>query len=125
MPPICRHGPGDPNCSSNRRTEYVYVDKPSKEPKTPDSKKFKLIDIKEINGNLVVKLLYPNCSKCSYEGNKVLVYLNKTIKDFVFWSTIDPHFRENKFFPQSTEAPGPDARFPASKVSYAEKAIKR
>jgi hypothetical protein len=86
---------------------------------TPDSEKFDVVDLVQVNKHLVIKLRYPNCSKCSYEGNKILVFLNKQERDVIFWKKVDPHFRNNtKVVYTKNEAPGPDARFPASEQGW-------
>lgn len=80
---------------------------------TPDNTKFKIEDIQEVEKHLVIKVSYLNCKTCSYEGNKVLVYLNTSITSVLKWRIIDPHFSDKK--PSSVkEAPSPNARFPAS-----------
>jgi hypothetical protein len=78
---------------------------------TPDSKNYEILEIKEVGRFLVMKLQYPNCSKCAYEGTKILVIESKII-DAVYWKEIDPHFRDEK--PTKIKAPSPIARFPAS-----------
>lgn len=126
----CRHGPGDTNCSSHpynvaaREAEYREEErrrqaKEELEAKryamTPDKEKYEIVDFKRVGPHLVLKVVYPNCSKCSYEGNKVMVFLNVSESDVVKWRVIDPHFRERT--PQQNsprEAPGPSARFPAT-----------
>jgi hypothetical protein len=67
-----------------------------------------------------MKVLYPNCSKCAYEGNKVMVFLNVNEVDVLRWRKIDPHFRDPKTSRSSKEAPPPAARFPASKEGWAD-----
>ena len=100
----CRHAAGDPNCSS-----YVAP------PPTPNPDQYEVVDAVRVGNHLVLKVLYPSCQKCSYEGNKVLVFLNVTEKEVIRWRKIDPHFRPfSGKNPPPTEAPGPAARFPAS-----------
>ncbi len=110
---ICRHGPGDPNCSSTNPTRYY-----ESEPKTPDKKNYEIVDFRRVGEHIVLKVLYPNCKSCAYEGRKVMVFLNVAEADILLWKEIDPHFRA----PQSLRAPSwdrkaapsPAARFPAS-----------
>jgi hypothetical protein len=84
---------------------------------TPDAKRFEVEDVEEASGHLVMKVRYPNCAKCSYEGLKVLVFENVRMKDVIRWKTIDPHFRDAS--PKDwSEAPSPIARFPASDVGW-------
>lgn len=103
---VCRHAAGDPNCGSN---QYRYS---PPEPTTPDKKKYNIVDVERVGSHVVLKVLYPNCSKCSYEGNKVMVFLDVLEKDILKWREIDPHFRGPTKI--ATEAPSPAARFPAS-----------
>lgn len=118
IPPtaICRHGKDDPNCSSNR-DRYIAYEKPArtsslKPVETPDASNFEVEDIVEVGPHLVLKVRYPNCAKCSFEGNKVLVFLNVSAKDAIKWRTIDPHFRAPGAA-GGKAAPGPRGRFPA------------
>ncbi len=130
----CRHGPGDTSCSSHpdniRAREYEYAeDRRKKEENekvklakelyslTPDSHKYEIVDAVRVGNHLVLKVQYPNCSKCSYEGNKVMVFLNVSEMQVLKWKVIDPHFRApNTSLPK--ESPGPNARFPASKEGW-------
>ncbi len=107
----CRHQHGDPNCSSH-----------PKEPKTPDSYKYTIEDVEQIGEHLVLKVKYPNCNNCSYEGNKVIVFLNCSTKDALKWKKIDPHFRDPKLDlgKTKTEAPSPAARFPANPEGWCD-----
>jgi hypothetical protein len=102
----CRHSYGDPNCSSYKAP-----------PPTPDASKFEVLDYQQKGSHVVLKVKYPNCDKCSYEGTKVLVFLNVSALDVMKWRTIDPHFRSSKPYSQ-TEAPSPVARFPASEEGW-------
>lgn len=103
----CRHKPGDPNCSS-------YGDWRKQNPVTPDASSFKIVEVEEVKGHLILKVLYTNCSACAYEGNKVLVYLNTTAKQALFWQLLDPHFRDPALPTSRDQAPPPNARFPAN-----------
>jgi hypothetical protein len=106
----CRHRAGDPSCSShpdNVRRAYV-----ESLPATPDAERYTIEDVHRVGPHLVLKVRYPNCARCSYEGVKVLVYTNVSEAQVIRWRKIDPHFRDKPVSP--TEAPGPAARFPAS-----------
>lgn len=130
----CHHGPNDPNCSSHpsnvaaRQSEYREQERVRLEvaARTPDKEKYEILDFLRVGDHVVLKVLYPNCSKCSYEGAKVMVFLNVTEAQMLKWKEIDPHFRDPKHQPAKHEAPGPAARFPASSegwqdaVSYAK-----
>lgn len=67
-----------------------------------------------------MKVQYPNCRRCAYEGVKVLVFANTTAMDALKWKRIDPHFRDPKLKGLNTEAPSPLARFPASAEGWAD-----
>lgn len=121
----CRHKAGDPNCSSTvgsqawqeQQDAYARSRKAS-EPATPDSEKYEIVDVVQVGSHLVVKASYPNCRKCSYEGTKVMVYLDTSPLAAMKWRKIDPHFTDASKMRPSTEAPGPAARFPASEEGW-------
>lgn len=104
----CRHAPGDPNCSSNRPA--------SDPPATPDAENYTIEDVARVGNHLVLKVRYPNCAHCAYEGHKVMVYLNVSEAAALRWRRIDPHFRTPHQDP--TQAPSPAARFPGSKEGW-------
>lgn len=106
---ICRHFGNDPSCSSNR-SSYSAPDT-----NKPDAEKFEIEDVVQEGAHLVMKVKYPNCSACAYEGNKVMVFLNTTLLQAMKWKKIDPHFRAPSIAAERPkEAPSPAARFPAS-----------
>lgn len=82
--------------------------------RTPRADQFQILDVAEVGASLVLKVKYPSCSDCSYEGLKVLVFDRILIRDVVFWTRIDPHFSHASKPRAKTEAPSPAARFPAS-----------
>jgi len=103
----CRHRPGDLSCS-----RYGYG---GNAPETPDVDRFEILDARPAGGDvLVVKVQYPNCLKCAYEGVKILVYEHTTMLDALRWRRIDPHFRSPEVDPARTSAPPPVARFPGT-----------
>lgn len=117
----CRHSPGDSNCSSHPNNPYnpAKIRATEAEEKlrkklaeTPDSEKYTVVDFQRVGPHVVMKVLYPNCAKCSYEGNKVMVFLDVNETQLMRWRRIDPHFRDKP--PAPVEAPSPAARFPAS-----------
>lgn len=112
----CKHQKGDPNCSSHPSHPDNPANRREREEDsmTPDKKKYQIVDAHRVGKHLVLKVLYPNCRNCSYEGNKVMVFFNVTELDVLKWAEIDPHFRNPKASRSSTQAPGPAARFPAS-----------
>lgn len=111
---VCRHGPGDRDCSKNGggyRSDYPT-------PTTPDASRYEVVEAQHVpeTNRLVLKVKYPNCANCAYEGTKVLVYENVSPLDALKWKKIDPHFADPKrhSFAYVPEAPSPIARFPAS-----------
>lgn len=84
--------------------------------RSPDPGGFSVEEVEQVGAHLVMKVLYPNCAKCAYEGNKVMVFLDTTIAQAIRWRRIDPHFRAPNAPAQHArpEAPSPAARFPAS-----------
>lgn len=136
----CRHQAGDPNCGSHpsniaararedadHRAEAKkreYEAKIAALPATPDSQNFFIEGAADVGPHLVLRVKYPNCKNCAYEGSKVMVYLNVSPIDALKWKTIDPHFRNSEL--KSNEAPSPSARFPGSvegwgdAIAYAE-----
>lgn len=116
----CRHSKGDPNCTTQFPERNEYMSSYDKTPKTPDASNYQIVDVHRVGSNLVLKVLYPNCKKCAYEGNKVMVFLNVTEATVIRWRTIDPHFRDPKMGVHPSEAPAPAARFPASDEGWAD-----
>jgi hypothetical protein len=127
----CHHRAGDPNCSSTRggyddreerrkeQEEHARAIAALKS-ETPDAERFEIIEVNRIGAHLVMKVQYPNCAKCAYEGNKVMVFLNVSERDVLRWRRIDPHFRDPKASRSPREAPPPAARFPASAEGWAD-----
>lgn len=109
----CRHSAGDPACSSNRS----YYEP---EPKKPDADKYSIEDVERVGSHLVMKVKYPNCYSCSYEGTKVMVFLNVSELEALRWKRIDPHFSDPKYKRSPTAAPSPAARFPASEQGWSD-----
>lgn len=79
---------------------------------TPDASRFQIMEVEEVSKNLVLKVRFPSCKDCSFEGDKILVYFNVSSKDALKWKKIDPHFKINKT--QFNEAPSPCGRFPST-----------
>lgn len=111
----CKHPPG----YHDNDDKYGYAPTPA--PKTPDAKNYQIEDVQQVGPHLVLKVLYPNCKACSYEGNKVLVFLNVSTLAAMKWKIIDPHFRPapSKRI-NDKEAPGPNARFPATVEGWSD-----
>jgi hypothetical protein len=121
----CRHNPHDPACTSygsrladaedfiTARAEAEGKRSPA--PATPDAERFAILKAEEVGSHLVLKVRYPNCSKCAFEGTKVMVFLNMRALWAMRWRVIDPHFRSEVGEKLNREkAPSPDARFPAT-----------
>lgn len=144
----CRHAPGDPNCSSHpdrrREAEAAYAQQREEDkkkklerqkiidslPPTPDSENYEVEDYARVGPHIVLKVAYPNCAKCAYEGKKIMVFLNVSEKEVITWKKIDPHFRGEPSKPVAKrESPSPAARFPASNdgwmdaVAYAKSKV--
>jgi hypothetical protein len=122
----CRHATGDPSCSSHpdnvatRQYENEIQERARQEvaQRTPDPDHYEIIEAKRVGDHLVLKVLYPNCKRCAYEGNKVMVFLNVSETDVLKWKKIDPHFRATQRV--AKEAPSPAARFPASPEGWSD-----
>lgn len=110
----CRHEAGDPNCSKTHPRQY---EPEVRLPPTPDPLNYIVEDTERVGSNLVMKVRYPNCALCSFEGLKVMVFLAVTEKQALRWRHINPHFRSDKNLP-ITEAPSPAARFPGSPAGW-------
>jgi hypothetical protein len=63
----------------------------------PDPTKFRLVDSEEVGDWLVVKINYPGCT--NYEGDKIMVYKNMTLKRLWIHNKIDPHFFKGEMSP--------------------------
>jgi hypothetical protein len=125
---VCRHQKGDPNCSSSPGYAYGY----SEGSQEVSRLKEELNSYKAMTGNdygqyvirqkhydkgyLILRVEYPSCSKCAFEGNKVMVFKPQDPLDALGWRKIDPHFRDK--VSGSNEAPAPLARFPASNEGW-------
>lgn len=118
----CRHSEDDPSCSSYKspiqrvtlaEKELARLRKKAGVTDSPDNTNFDIDDVVAVGPHLVLRVVYPNCAKCVYEGKKVLVYLNVTVIEAMKWRSIDPHFRAMGAA-SPKEAPPPAARFPAS-----------
>lgn len=80
-------------CSS---VQYVYDDAAQKElaemkALAPDPKNWELIDHREANGNILLKVKYPNCK--NNKGVKVMIFAT-TLAEIVKQKYLDPHFSD-------------------------------
>jgi hypothetical protein len=131
---ICRHKPGDRDCSSHpdnvsarayesaaedrartqKEYEKIIRELQSQIPPSPDSNNYEVERVEQVCNNLVMVVKYPNCAKCAYEGLKVLVFRSVSLADAIKWRKIDPHFRPLEGKKGIKEAPPPIARFPGT-----------
>jgi hypothetical protein len=92
--------------------------------RSPNPDAYAIEEVEQVGEHLVMKVRYPNCAKCAYEGSKVMVFLDTTLKSAIKWRRIDPHFRAPgtpATLPATqTEAPSPAARFPASRDGWSD-----
>jgi hypothetical protein len=109
----CRHKRGDRSCTT-QFPEYAGAGSAE----SPDVENFEVIDVAQCKDFFVLKVAYPNCRKCAYEGTKILVYHKVTPLDAMRWRRIDPHFSDPKLKRTKTEAPAPIARFPGSEEGW-------
>jgi hypothetical protein len=59
----------------------------------PNPSNFNIVKIEQI-GRLVVGLVeYPNCT--NFEGQKIIIWQDTSVKDIVASGIIDPHFADN------------------------------
>jgi hypothetical protein len=59
----------------------------------PNPKNFKIVKAVKVKKFLLLLVNYPDCT--NYEGNKILVYKNTTLKDIDKQKSLDPHFSNN------------------------------
>jgi|SRR6478736_2394709 len=115
----CRHSPGDPSCSSHPHYKDPYYGTQA----TPDAANYTIEKAERVGTHLVMRVKYPNCYKCSYEGSKVMVFLNVGEMDALHWRRIDPHFRDPRSKVIKGEAPSPAARFPGSDAGWSDAVV--
>lgn len=119
----CRHKMGDPGCSSNvaRMAAAELELQEAKERMglraEPDNSDYEIETVLIEGNHLVMKVRYPSCDNCAFEGLKILVYENVAVVDAMKWRVIDPHFVEDRERPP-TQAPSPAARFPATQDGW-------
>ncbi len=130
----CKHRPGDPECGKHEREaaaaetqglrqrveafERARAVAQGDAPKTPDAAHYVIEDVHREGHHLVLRVKYPNCAACAYEGSKVMVFLDVTEGEALRWKRIDPHFRDPTTPFSPDEAPSPAARFPASQRGW-------
>ena len=117
----CRHSDDDPSCSSypeNVRRAQALVDaKKERDALTPDADEYEILQFERVGRVIVLKVLYPNCTLCAYDGTKIMIMPHMSEIQMIQLKRIDPHFRplsENA----TGEAPSPIARFPGSEIGW-------
>lgn len=110
----CRHSLYDPACGSyESNLKRLKQDFEAQFGDEKDSTKFVIESYEEIAPYLILKVTYPSCKNCSYEGTKLMVFKDVSLLRVMQWRNIDPHFRET--LPEDKfAAPSPVARFPAT-----------
>ena len=85
--------------------------------RTPNPNEYEIEDMVRIGSHVVMRVKYPSCTACSFEGSKIMVLLDVAEREVVRWRRIDPHFRGPEELPP-TSAPSPAARFPGTDVGW-------
>ena len=76
----------------------------------PKSDNYEIKQHLQLGVYLIIKIRYLDCT--NYEGNKILVFKNCTLKKLLKQKLIDPHFSNNKKFHS------PIARFEPTKTGW-------
>lgn len=76
----------------------------------PDPLNYQISEYHTIGKYLIIKIHYLDCK--NYEGNKIMVYENCTLKQLLKQKYIDPHFCDNKKYHS------PIARFVPTKIGW-------
>lgn len=63
----------------------------------PNPAKFRIIETKQVGGNVVAKIRYPDCT--NYEGVKICLFVGTTEADLRGRVKLDPHFCEGSLSP--------------------------
>lgn len=82
-------GSSSSNDCFNCDKKSVRVFSPSPEPSN-----YRIVKHLEVGKNLIVFVNYKDVT--NYEGNKIMVYKNCTLKELKQQKYIDPHFSDNK-----------------------------
>jgi hypothetical protein len=84
------------------------------------STKYEIVEAVEVGAHLVMKVKYPNCKTCEFEGIKVIVFAGTNAINALKWKRIDPHFRKPTKNPVALmdHAPPPVARFPNNNAGW-------
>lgn len=120
----------DPTCSSYPKTPEevalkiaelrAAIDTLQPASPSPDARDFEVESAQQVGLHLVMRVRYPSCADCAFEGSKVILFENCSVLDALKWRKIDPHFRERPATGWNTrEAPSPSARFVPTKEGWA------
>jgi hypothetical protein len=90
----------------------------AKRSSTIDNRDYEMVEVEAIGPHLVMRVRYPSCRDCAFEGDKVMVLLDCPVIEALKWRQIDPHFRLEAS--DATAAPPPAARFPATPNGWAD-----
>lgn len=123
----CQHRPDDRKCSSYKTRlaeaeRFVAKARGKKRSTTltPNKNAYRIDDVRALGNHLVLRVRYPNCSNCAFEGAKVLVFLDVDVEQALLWRKIDPHFRDPDKKLDAHAAPSPAARFPATDAGWTD-----
>ena len=81
------------------RSSFSSYDTKSKEPANPgnpDPKRFRIDKHARIGNYLILCVVYPDCR--NFEGKKVMVFKDLTIRQVENFESLDPHFSNSKDF---------------------------
>lgn len=76
------------------------------EAKAPNPRCFLIEYMKQIGPNVVARIRYPNCA--NFEGLKIVVYRDATVKMISDQVELDPHFSQNGLSPFARFKPTAD-----------------
>lgn len=121
---VCRHGPNDPSCSNHpdnihrRKAERDHRASLKKkwQAQTTEANDFEILELKRYKRCILLKVKYPSCKLCSFDGVKILLLPPITEMQLLKLRRIDPHFHD--FTLEDYEAPSPMARFPATQAGW-------
>ena len=112
----CRHADGDPKCSTKnpramaeRATAEYKRWVVGQEGPGNSGEEFDIEDAEEVGQMLVLRITYPSCPGCAFEGTKIMI-MRATLKEALRWKKIDPHFRQVSETFNPFEAPPPVLR---------------
>ena len=84
------------------------------------AEQYDIMDVARVGKHLVMKVRYPSCTKCEFDGIKVMVFLDVGEMEAMRWRRIDPHFRKPEKTQHRIQAPSPAARFPGTDEGWTD-----